>query len=78
MKESVALVALGTVIGMTGAWAGMRLMSGLFSSVASTSASNPVLVVGTPLLLAGLALTSCYLPARRSMRIDPAAALRQE
>ena len=78
MKESVALVALGTAIGMTGAWAGMRLMSGLFSSVASTSASNPVLVVGTPLLLAGLALTSCYLPARRSMRIDPAAALRQE
>ena len=30
------------------------------------------------LLLAALALGTCYVPARKSLRIDPAAALRQE
>jgi len=40
--------------------------------------SDPLLLVGAPLLLAVLALLACYLPARKSMRIDPAVALRQE
>jgi ABC-type lipoprotein release transport system permease subunit len=37
-----------------------------------------LLLAGAPLLLAVLALVACYLPARKSMRIDPAVALRQE
>jgi predicted permease len=78
MKEGVILVALGSALGLTAAWAGFRMLAGLFSSVASTSAFNPVLVVGTPLLLACLALASCYVPALRSTHIDPATALRQE
>jgi ABC-type antimicrobial peptide transport system permease subunit len=39
---------------------------------------DPALLVGAPLLLASLALLGCYLPARRSLRIDPAVALRGE
>jgi macrolide transport system ATP-binding/permease protein len=78
IKEGVVLVIIGTVVGLAAAWAGIRLLSGLFFTVASVQSSDPLLLVGAPLLLATLALLACYLPARKSMRIDPAVALRQE
>ena len=81
MKEGVVLVAVGTAIGLGGAWAVARLLSSMLEVVAKvTSAStfDPVLIVGAPLLLASLALAACYLPARKSMQIDAAVALREE
>jgi putative ABC transport system permease protein len=81
MKEGAALVTAGTLIGLAGAWAGQRLLANFLSTVAKTtgkSTADPLLLVGAPLLLAALALVACYVPARRSMRIDPAVALRQE
>jgi len=78
IKEGVVLVTVGTVFGLAAAWAGIRVLSGLFFTVASVGSSDPLLLVGAPALLATLALVACYLPARKSMRIDPAAALRQE
>jgi predicted permease len=78
MKEGATLVSVGTVVGLACAWAGIRGVSSLFFSVASVKSSDPVLLVGAPLLLAGLALVACYVPARRSTRIDPAVALRTE
>jgi predicted permease len=81
MKEGLRLVVTGTAIGMAGAWTGSRLLSAMNSSVGkvtSTSATDPVVLFGAPLLLALLALVACYLPARKSMRIDPVVALRQE
>ncbi len=78
MKEGAALVIVGTLGGLALAWAGIRALSGMFFAVASVRSSEPVLLVGAPLLLAGLALLACYLPARRSMRIDPVVTLRQE
>ena len=80
MREGVALVAVGTVVGMAGAWAAGKVLSAMISVVASAtsaSASDPLLLVGAPALLASLALLACYLPARRSMSIDPSRALRQ-
>lgn len=78
MKDGVLMVILGTMIGLGAGWAGMRILAGLFSSVASTSATNRSLILGAPLLLAGLALMSCYLPARRSTQVEPGITLRQE
>jgi macrolide transport system ATP-binding/permease protein len=81
MREGAALVMVGTVIGLAGAWAAAKVLSAMISVVASAtsaSASDPVLLVGAPVLLATLALLACYVPARKSMRIDPSTALRQE
>ena len=81
MKEGFALVAAGTAIGMCGAWAGARFLAATNASVgkvSSTSTSDPTVLVGAPLLLAVLALVACYVPARKSVRIDPSMALRQE
>ncbi len=81
MKEGAALVVAGMVIGFVGGRAGTRLLGAFMSQVAKTagmSESDPVLVVGAPLLLAGLAMVACYVPARRSTRVDPIVALRQE
>jgi putative ABC transport system permease protein len=78
MKEGAALVTIGTITGLVFAWAGIRALSGLFFTVASVRSSDPVLLVGAPLLLAGVAMAACYLPARRATGIDPVVALREE
>jgi macrolide transport system ATP-binding/permease protein len=78
MKEGAVLVVAGTAIGLALAWAGMRALSGFFFTVASVQRFDPALMGGASLLLAALALAACYLPARKSTRVDPVAALRME
>ena len=80
MRESAVLVAVGTALGLAGAWGVARILSSFLSSIAravDASTSDPVLLVGAPLLLGSLALVACYVPARKSMRIDPVVALRE-
>jgi predicted permease len=81
MKEGVVLIVTGSVIGLGMAWAGTRALSAVFASVAKSSALTSygtLFLVTAPLLLAALALAACYVPARKSTRIDPAVTLRQE
>ena len=81
MKEGLALVATGTIVGMGGAWMGSRLLAAMNSSVgtvSSTSTSNPTVLFGAPLLLALVAVIACYLPARKSISVDPVVVLRQD
>jgi predicted permease len=81
LREGIVLVAAGTLVGFGFASAIARAASSLTSQLASvfeTRTNDPLLILGSPALLAALSLLACYLPARRATRIDPVAALREQ
>ena len=81
MREGTVLVAVGSVLGFGGAFGLSRALSSFTSQMATalqTGTNDPMLLAGAPLLLAGLAMLACYLPARKSTQIDPLVALREE
>jgi len=73
--QGAPLALIGIVLGMIGAFALTRLMASMIYGV---SAVDPLTFFAVAFLLAVVALTACYIPARRAMRVDPLVALRYE
>jgi putative ABC transport system permease protein len=75
MRDGVKIALFGIAAGLTGALALTRLMASLLFEVEPT---DPATFAGVAILLALVALTACYIPARRATRVDPMVALRYE
>jgi putative ABC transport system permease protein len=62
-------------IGLAGAWGVGNLLEGLLVQI---TAGDPLTLGGIALLLVGIAVPACLIPARRAARVDPVTALRVE
>jgi putative ABC transport system permease protein len=75
MRQALMLVVLGAIIGLGAAFGLTRLLKKFLFEV---DASDPMTFGAVALLLALVALTACYIPARRATKVDPLVALRYE
>ncbi|MFL6568711.1 MAG: ABC transporter permease [Chthoniobacterales bacterium] len=75
LKQGMLLAAIGSLCGLIIAFGGARLMKSLLYGV---SASDPITFTCVALLLLGIALLACWIPARRASRVQPMIALRAE
>jgi putative ABC transport system permease protein len=75
LGQGLRLAVVGVVIGVAGAFATTRFLRTLLFGITVT---DPVTYVGITVLLTGVALLACWIPARRAIRVDPMTALRYE
>ena len=71
----VRLAAVGTVVGLIGAYLLTKWIEALLFEVTPTDPATFAIVAS---LLLGVAALACYIPARRAAQIDPLVALRVE
>jgi predicted permease len=75
LAQGLRLSAAGAAVGLAGALAASRLMSGFIYGVTTT---DPLSYVASILIAISVALLACYFPARRATKVDPLVALRYE
>ena len=75
LRQGMLVTLVGLVVGVAASLLLTRLMAGLLFEVTPT---DPITFVSVSVILAGVALGACFVPARRAARVDPMVALRYE
>ena len=75
LHQGLGLAVVGAAVGLVCALIVSHLMASLLYGVRPT---DPFTFAGVALLLVGVALLACYVPARYATRVDPMTALRYE
>jgi predicted permease len=75
MRESLMLVVIGVVIGISAAFASGRFVAALLFGLTPTDVTTTMLAIAVMLAVSAVA---GYLPARRASRLDPMMALRHD
>jgi putative ABC transport system permease protein len=75
LGQGLKLTLIGICVGLAASFGLTRLMA---SQLYGLRATDPLTFAGVAIVLAFVALAASYLPARRAMRVDPMAALRNE
>jgi ABC-type antimicrobial peptide transport system permease subunit len=73
--HGMLLTVIGITAGLLGAFVLTRWISTLLFGISPTDA---VTFLGISLLIAFVSLAACYVPARKSVKLDPMIALRYE